>query len=180
MPIRALSNLGNRWSGIAVSETNETVQSMVTQYATEVQPYYNSGNNKNIFVVWGGTNDIAAGRTAAQIKSNLETLCNSAKAQGYKVVIVGEIDRNWTSYVTMNAVRATLSTNMLLDFTNNVTSQVFLPASGITYADAYINLFGFVNFQSYLSAWYQADGIHPNTTGSNVVGDEVSSAINLI
>ncbi len=181
-PKRVLSNLGNNWSGITVSEANETVQSMTTQYASEVQPYVNSGNAQNLFILFGGTNDIAAGRTAAQIKTDIETLCQAAKNDGYTVVIVGEIDRNWTSYAAMNAVRATLRTNMLADFSDaTIEANIYTPpVFGISYADFYIDTFAEADFQSYLSAWYQADGIHPNTTGSNVIGDYVSAAIQLI
>lgn len=180
MPRRVITNLGNNWCGVAVSAVNETVQQMVTQYAAEVAPYVNTSLLKNIFVVWGGTNDITAFRTAAQIKADLETLCNSAKAQGYKVVIVGEIDRNWTSYAAFNAVRASLRSSMLADFTSNPAAQIYLPASGITYADAYIDLYGLANFQNYASAWMQADGVHPNTLGSQNAGDRISAGINLI
>jgi len=176
---RALSNLGNNWVGVTVSANNQRTDQMATQYSTEIAPYLNTSLLKNIFVLWAGTNDIAANRTAAQIKTDIETICNAAKAQGYTVIIVGEIDRNWTSYAAMNTVRATLRTSMLADFgVSTVVGNVFTPAS-VTYANYYIDLYSEANFQSYVSAYYQADGVHPNTTGSNKVGDYISSTINI-
>lgn len=176
MPKRALSNLGDNWIGAAVSKANDTVQTMVTQYATEVAPYVNTSFIENVFVLWAGTNDIAAGRTAVQIKTDIESVCNSAKAQGYKVVIVGEIDRNWGgSYAALNAVRAAYRTLILADFpTTTIYANTY---KGASYADILIDPYSEANFQNYASAWYQVDGIHPNTTGSDIIAGYVSNAL---
>lgn len=174
-PKKTLSNLGNNWSGAAVSRANDTLQQIITQYSTEILPYRNTSLSRDVVVIWAGTNDIAGGRSATQVYDDMVTFCTQAKADGFFVVVVGEIDRNWTSYAAMNAVRASYRSSLLAAFPNTtIYSNTY---TGASWADILIDPYAETNFQSYLSAWYQGDGIHPNSTGSDVIGNYVSNAL---
>ncbi len=166
-PKAVLTGLGDNWSGQAVAEANETMQQIVTQYATEILPYRNTSLTKDIIYLFAGTNDIENGRTGAQVYADIVTFCTTAKADGFKVVVFGEIDRNWGSYVAMDAERAALRTLMLADFGTSVSTNIY---SGGSYADYYVDLYGEATFQSYLSADYQVDGVHPDASGSALIG----------
>ena len=170
-PKQVLIGLGSGWSGVVVSEANETVASMIPQFIDEIHPYRNSNLVKDVIVLFAGTNDIAGGDSAATLFSNIKTLAQSYKNDGFKVIIVGEIDRNWSSYAAMNTVRNSLQTSMLSDFTTASGITNVWGTNSVSYADYYIQLHAEVNFQSYLSANYQADGIHPSTVGSDVIAN---------
>lgn len=175
-----LSGAANGWGVTAISQASETLASMDSTYTAQIHPYRNTSLTKDIVVIWAATNDIEGGATAVQVYNSIVSFCTKAKADGYKVILVSEIDRNWSSYVAMNAVRAAYNALLLLDFTTPAATNIYQPNNGITYADYVINLIAEVNFQSFLSAYYQGDGIHPSTTGSNKVGDYVSTAIGLL
>ncbi len=69
-----------------VATSGETVQAMVTQYTAQVYPYrpINAGDVTHLLVL-GGTNDIAAGRTAAEVYDDLKALWALARANGILV-----------------------------------------------------------------------------------------------
>ena len=180
-PKAVITGLGSGWSGTLVSESNETVQSMVSQYTTEIQPFRNTSLNKDVIVIWGGVNDIRTGaRTGAQVYADIVTFCTTAKADGFKVVVVGECDSNFTSYAAMNAERVALRTLMLAD--SVTASGVSNVTSGASYCDYYIDIFADTRFQTYSdTTYYQADGIHLNATGSGIIANTyVLPTVNLL
>lgn len=69
-----------------------SIESMITTGTSVVDPLLKAGAN-NIVVIWGGTNDLAGGRTLAQVETDLSTYVAARKAAGWKVVVIPTISR---------------------------------------------------------------------------------------
>jgi hypothetical protein len=68
---------------------------------------YNAANACNILLINPGLNDINAGRTTAQVEADLTSVIQDAEAIGFKVAVLGWIDRldsagNETAHDTLN------------------------------------------------------------------------------
>lgn len=82
------------WKIVNIAAAGEELSEMNPQFETQALPLYSTGYARNIFVVSGGTNDVNHGtRTLAQMKSDMQTLVNKAKAAGF-FVIAGDIEAN--------------------------------------------------------------------------------------
>lgn len=73
-----------RMSNFAV--TGQTVADMNTDAATQVDGVYSSAYDKRICLVWGGTNDLYFGASAATAYSRLTTYWAARRAAGWTVV----------------------------------------------------------------------------------------------
>lgn len=175
-PKKTIQALGSGWSGLTVSEGGEKLQQITTQYTSEIQPFRDTALSKDVIAVWAGTNDFASNRTAAQVYTDLVSFCTQAHANGFKIVVVGDIARG--TYTTAQQSASTTYTNTLLtDFSTNVSTNIY---SGASYADYYINLIGDAAFQNAANTtYYQVDGIHLNATGYDIVAPYVVTAIQL-
>lgn len=177
-PTTVITTLGTQWSGLVVSEANETVQSAITQATTEIDPYRNKFLQEDIIVIFMGTNDLATNRTAAQLYADMVTWATARKVLGFKVIIVGICDRDagFTGGQTQagfDTARASYRALMNADF--NVATSVantFRPAAGITYADFWIDISADSKFNNAADlTYFQADQIHLNSTAYPILAN---------
>lgn len=106
------------------------------------------GSAARVLVVWVGTNDLALGRSAAQVTADLWTYCDAARAAGWKVIVCTLIDRTdqGAGQATFNSNRATVNSNVtsqwsshadyLLDFAANANLGPNGAANNTTYFNA--------------------------------------------
>lgn len=71
------------------------VTQMNTAYATRIAPLYNAAWDYNILSCFAGTNDLAAGDSAATVYNNLKTYWAAARVTGWKVEANTIIPGNW-------------------------------------------------------------------------------------
>lgn len=139
-------------SGLGGLQFNVSIggQTLATIASDNRLSAYYDGTKRCVAVVFAGTNDIALnGRTGAQVEADLNTYCTTLRSQGWKVVVVTMLPRSGLETQRQaynNAIRAN--------------------ASG--YSDAVADVetlsMGAANANTD-TTWYDADQIHPNTTG---------------
>jgi lysophospholipase L1-like esterase len=85
--------------------SSETLATMNTSAAANVDAFYDATTYpKNHVVLWGGTNDLIAGDSAATLEGRITTYVNARHAAGWKVVIVPILDR--TGFTAQNRTDA--------------------------------------------------------------------------
>lgn len=186
-PRTTMTALGASWCGtqigvasVQLGATEYVSPSLQTAASTKVTPYRNTGFDKDIIVLRAGTNDIAgnATTTGSIAYTRLVTLCNTYKAAGFKVIVVGCIARNGSFLNLQNAAGFLVGyqafNNLLLaDFTGSTgISNVTYPAGGITYADAFINLAGDSRYTDETNTTYfNADKVHQTSTADDLTAN---------
>lgn len=147
-------------SGQRASELNNDV-------STQITPLFRSRLINNVVVVWAGVNDGVNGATAAQIWSSLQTYCSTVRAAGQKVVLCTEIDGQSTALNSAGwhgTIYPALNT--------------LIRAGWSSVADALADLGNNANLQDATNTTYfNADKVHPNSTGYNIVAGIVAAAI---
>jgi lysophospholipase L1-like esterase len=104
--------------------SGSTVQNMIDFAATQVDLCYQAGA---WVVMWGGTNDLFYGASAATVISRISTYCLARKNVGWRVCLVPITSRSDASTPgTFNADRATINTST--------------KANWRSYADAYADI----------------------------------------
>jgi lysophospholipase L1-like esterase len=141
---------------------NTTLQTMLT--ATGVIFHDLFTGTQNVCVVWAGTNDIGTGRTPAQAATDLWSYCDLVAGLGYQVVVLTMLSRVDVS----NVSRA--SFNALIDagWAGHADALADVAASPLIGGNsAYLD-----------TTYYDADGVHLNSTGYGVVAGIVETAVN--
>lgn len=152
---------------------------MVSTAAAEVDPLYNASHSENIVALWGGTNDIATGASAASVYANIQTFGNDRKPAGWKVAIVSVLPRG--SDPTFETTRQSVNASLRADF-NVATSNpnVWLPHADITYADVLIDAGGNASIGapgSQNGPYYISDHVHLNDVGYAIMGSLTASGL---
>jgi len=137
----------------------DTIQNMVGEAATQVDPLYDPGYDRNIVVLMAGRNDISLGRTAEQIWGDISTWCLARKALGWKVILHTILPRvvedHETAWAGANAlIRANWAS--VADALCDVASD------GIMSQATYENYPG---------------GVHPDDVGYAIIADWVATVI---
>jgi hypothetical protein len=141
-------------------------------------PFYSSARAKNIMVVLLGTNDLANNNGVAYTlygtggtNSGLYPMCDAARAQGWKVVLLTIGPRSNVMSVsqgTYNSQRAAANADIL---TNGLANH----------ADRVVDTTGIVNFgidgDSNNGTYYSADLIHPLNTAHALLAPYVTAAL---
>lgn len=121
----------------------ETMATMLADFSTQVTPNLKAGQ-PNVIVVWGGTNDIAAGATASSVYANIVSYCANVHSAGALCIVPTMLSRNGfdTQKNSLNALilANTAGADGIANFTGTP-----LGIDG-----------GYTN-----TTWFQADGIHP-------------------
>lgn len=159
-PIHKAYNLG---------VASQTLQTMASNYATEIAPLYNAsyGANGNILIIFAGTNDLAATRTGAQVYADYQTICAAARATGFKIIIASPIDRATTGLVAgWDTQRQNLRT---------------LFAGDSSFADTYVDLAADttigVTGTALDTTYFQSDKTHPTDVGYQYLATLLQSAV---
>ena len=150
----------NVWN---MSEGGRTLDDMTTNIAARLALTKRTGA-KNICVVWGGTNNIKNGETAAATYAKLLTLCALVRAAGYIcIVLTADPRTDWA----LDAVRLAYNTLMRdnwATFADAIVDVGADPTTGPNAAASDTALF--------------ADGIHRTPLGYAYGAPAVASAVN--
>jgi hypothetical protein len=176
-----LTNLGANWSAVVLATQGETVVNMATNAITEIDPYIPDWKTgKNILVIWGGTNDLANNATGATLRTTMAGYCTARKGINprLKIIIVGVCARGASfsggqTQVGYDTARTAYHSLMLTDFsTVSAVTNVFTPAAGIVYADAFVNIAANAIYNNPNDiTYFQSDLIH----GQNAMYDDLSN-----
>lgn len=141
-----------------VAGSGETVASMVTQAATQVDPKItaalSAGFADVVATLWAGTNDIANGTAAATIQSDIQTWHNarSASARTVCCTIIARGTLSGAQELVRQAVNA------------------WLRANWASFADVFVDLAADSRLSNSANATYfDADTIHLTFAGQTVV-----------
>lgn len=112
---------GSDVTGVGVS--GQKLWEMSADAAAEVDPLLDPMMDQNVCIVWGGTNDLQADATAAQVITRMETYCTNRQAAGWQVVLLTILPRSQEATPgTFEAARQTVNSS--------------IRANWATYADA--------------------------------------------
>jgi lysophospholipase L1-like esterase len=131
---------GYTWNQIASNVTAESVVS----------------GQRNIVIAWAGTNDIAAGDSAATAATDKGTCLASWTAQGWEPVTVHMLPRTGVLQATTDAYNTLLSAG---------------PETVVSWADIPQLSDGFAEY-------FSDDDIHPTSRGYQVAANEIGRVIN--
>lgn len=156
--------LNPTWDVINLGVSSETVAQMQTRYPTEVAPFYDPRRQMSVVSLWGGTNDIFFGASAATVKSRIQTYCETAKAAGFVVVVLSIIARS-----TFNAGQEAIRLEV----------NQWLRENHTTFAHALSDVGGLSVFNSLAATanptWY-TDGTHITDAGQTLVAQTTNTA----
>jgi acyl-CoA thioesterase-1 len=147
----------------------QTTLQMLARFRQDVEAL-----NPKVVVVLGGTNDIAAGVSAAQIQENLATIGELAKAHAIRVVFSSitpvsdyhkDVDPGYA--MTPNRPPATIQAI-------NKWLQGLCLTQGYVYLDYYSAM---VDASGKLQADLSDDGLHPNSKGYRVMSPLLLDAV---
>lgn len=150
-----------KWGGSIYAVSGTTTSQFISRAATGIDAAYSSDfGTRQVCVVFGGVNDGRAGVSAATIWANLQTYCTARRARGYKVLLCTEIDaqdananaNNWhsTVYPALNTLIRAGYASVADDLADLGADSRLQDATNTTY--------------------FNADKLHPNATGSAVIG----------
>ncbi len=173
----------------------QTTQDISTGYTAQIGTYYSSSTySANVVVIWEVRNDLAVNNASSSVVStsqaytNFTTLCATARATGYKIVVV-TVTPSWTA-LYKNVSTVTGYNNLDAD---RVTVNASIVANWATFADALVDLGADTNLGTlgqnaqagyvYSSGtrptqntWYD-DGTHFINTGYGYVAEKIKQAI---
>lgn len=138
-----------------------TCAQMLARVATDVLAY-----NPDVCVVMGGCNDIAGGRTYAQIIADLEDIYDLLRADGIHIIAT-------TSVPSISYATATQKT-YFQDLATWVAAYVAAHPSDMTYIDTG-SLYADAN--EHPQTGYTWDGVHPTALGGYTLGAAIATAI---
>lgn len=165
MAVAAVAAKRYGWRNFAVD--GATLTNMIADQATQVLSNYRAGLGNHIVVVWGGINDAAGGANAATIHGRIQTYCQAARAAGFRVVVCTEIDGQSAG---LNAVawHGTIWPAL----------NTLIRANYASYADGLADLGANASLQDATDGtFFEADAVHPNATGIQVVKGVVATAV---
>ena len=151
-----------RWRPGNVAVPSQTVESMNSDFASQIAPHCPGA----VAVLFGGVNDGVAGASAATIYDRLKTWWAAARAAGAKVVACTEID-------AQNAGADAVSWHSTLYPALNV-----LIKSDPSLYDALVDLGADARLQDATNlTYFTSDQIHPTTAGYGVIAALVRPVI---
>ncbi len=147
-----------KWHHRAV--TGETLATMLTQAATQVDAVLSQSAQftTKIAVLLAGSNDVSAGRTSADIITDLQTWHNGRHTAGFDETVAFTVLPSTSFDATKETQRAAVNT--------------WLRSNWATIADTFVDIAADSRLDDATdSTYYQADGVHPNSTGLGVVAE---------
>lgn len=83
--------LGLSWLVLTAGISGNTPAQMAARVETDVTPFYDANLSKNVCVILGGVNALAAGTSGSTIYTNLMSCVSAARTAGYKVALCTEL-----------------------------------------------------------------------------------------
>ncbi|MDJ1494144.1 SGNH/GDSL hydrolase family protein [Cytophagaceae bacterium DM2B3-1] len=156
-PITTVANLGYEgYLQFNFGVSGQTTAMMQSDVSTQILNFF-TDYQKSIYIPFEITNDLALGGTATDAYNRYVTLCQTAKAKGFKVVACTVLPRS-DGGGSFETNRQTVNTNIR---TNWATFSDGLADFG---ADTTIGVVGADSNTTY----YQ-DGVHPTQAGHNIL-----------
>jgi lysophospholipase L1-like esterase len=145
-----------------VATSGNTLTDMLSQAATEVDPLYDAGYDRNIAVLMAGRNDISDGRTSAQIYADIIAWCQGRRAAGFEVIIHTILPRVLELTYDPSGTQAAVN--------------ALIRANWATFADGLCDCAS-DSLMSPATYEYYPHGIHPSDAGYAIIADWAASAI---
>lgn len=165
-PDEMIDLLGRTWDCVNVAVPGQTVQQMITNFTTQVTANLTGTQTNKKVIIRGGINDLAAGRTPAQVYTDLSSLCGLIQAQGAEAIVCSltGIGAAHASYPALETNR--LALNALID-------------ANSSFADQYIDI---VTLEPLLDdgddlTYFTADAIHMTTAGRELEAATIYGAL---
>jgi GDSL-like Lipase/Acylhydrolase family len=164
--------LGSNFTGYNFGLSGETLATMLGETAT-INSMLLNYNSPNSFVsLWGGTNDIATGASAATVYANMQSFC--AAVIGGATCIPGTTLPRGDFTGPQDTIRQTLNTSIVSGWlastiaitVNSIADFAGDPVMGNTLSNTNS---GYYN--------YPTDQIHPNAAGNAILGQIAALAI---
>jgi len=165
-PAVLIASKGATWMATNMGVSGKTIATATTAGAANIDTLFDTkvANNPPVVIVWAGTNDLAAGATAAAAYANLSTFITARKATGWRVIALTMIKRG---------VDAGLETKR-----GQYNALILANTAG---ADAVVDVGADAAFDDVTDAtYYQADQIHTTAAGHIVVAGLVEVAIDAL
>jgi lysophospholipase L1-like esterase len=144
--------------------SGQTLTNMLSDVTTQVDVWHNSIRPREIVILWGGSNDIADGATAAAVENSIQTYCSGRKAAGFSVIACDILPRTGIGG-GQETVRTTVNT--------------WLSTNYPSFADGFANLATNASLSNYNDTnYFNADKTHLTTAGYAVVAGSVYAVIN--
>jgi lysophospholipase L1-like esterase len=169
-PAQMAASLGSGWVVVNNGVSSDTIENMLANAPTDIDPKYNAyAYKKNICVIFAGTNDLFFGETVDDTYGWLVSFCTGRRAVGYKVVVATTLPRQSVSVpqATWDARRADYNTRIRTNWAS------FADAIADVAADSRIGDDGDNNDTTY----YQVDAVHPNDTGAGIIAGIIKTAV---
>ena len=169
-PNRLMSLVGSgKYRNFGVA--GDQVAGMSARATSTIIPLYDPNKDKNIVIVWGGTNDLASTSTSgADLAIAYGTICQNLRNAGFEVIWGTEIDRNEGGLrVDFQARRA--------DF------NAYILANGLSFADRICNFANqplLHNVGAADNTTYFNDKIHLTALGYTLAANEFLIQVNSI
>jgi lysophospholipase L1-like esterase len=144
----------------------QTTQQMLADQSSQVLSLYTSGR-ANILLVCEGGNDIYYHGDAAAAVAAMKNYCNNARAVGFRVIVTTTIPRDQTTAFGDNP---TSYNAKLVAYNNGLIADN-------SFYDALIRPDLETIFSSYTAGGYDADKVHPNSTGQQKLATLYRAAI---
>lgn len=145
-----------------------TIAQMATAYPSIVAPQLSTARAKNILLVDGPSNSVAFGSlTAAQVLTALYSYCDTARADGWKVVIVSMLPR------TDAGIRGSTEAD-------RVTVNTDIAANHASHSDAYADVASIAGMSTTTDTTgvnFQSDHVHPSVAGHALIEAVVRTAV---
>lgn len=167
-PQQTLDTMGAGWIFANYGAPGQQLTAMIADAATQIDTKYSAAYDKNIVVLWGGTNDLYYGASAATTYSRFVSYCQARQAAGWKVVALTILPRsNEGTPESFESDRQTVNTN--------------IRANWATFADALADVAANTTIGDAgdeLNTTYYFDKVHMKDAGYAIVSGIVVTAIN--
>lgn len=183
-PTVVMSSLGSLTTDYAwkVAVGGQTLAAMLVDVTVEIDRAYHAGAT-NYVAFWGGTNDIRAGDTAANVLANLATYGGGRQTTGFKTIVLDILPSQAAGNPPdFDTKRTAVNDQLRIDF-DGVTSDAvcFTPAVGVTYADMLVDVAAISELSDPTNTtYYNADKVHLTNAGYALVAAKVKAAIDLL
>lgn len=166
------------WAIANVSVSGQTTAAMVTDYSSQIAPYYEAGNTENVLVAQEVMNHIYFGATAQQAYDSLREYCAAGQASGFSVVVIGPQPERGDFPGTSTLPGANAAAQEA-EYTSRVNAfyDLFL-ADWWEFCDAFFDLRIDRNLSDRTTSFYdQSDDVHWTTAGETRVAIAVAALI---
>jgi len=141
-----------KWANLNFGVGAQTCQTIAGIVSSKVVPEFKPGGG-NVYVLWCGTNDGAAGRTANQAWNDAVTASTLVRAAGFKTIFVTMISRNG-----LDTFKNQLNTLALANWPGNFDAIVDMTGISQISADG-----------AFSNTTYFVDGIHSTTLANQTL-----------